>query len=237
MTGSFRAESAARLGGANARIVSNRVHTRELTIDLFAGIRYLDLDESLLLTQTTQATNSGIVLLNGTTYGPGVPLTITDRFRTRNQFYGGELGGRAELRQGFGFLAVTPSIAFGPVHQTAQASGSSSVPGVELPGGLYAVTGGNAGRDVTNRFAVMTEIRTEVGIYLTGSSRLSVGYDFLYLGSVARPGEQIDYVVNTRLVPTTRRFGSLSGVASPLPTAGRTDFYAHALRVAFELRY
>ena len=37
LSGSFRAESAARLGGATARILSNRVHMCELTIDLFAG--------------------------------------------------------------------------------------------------------------------------------------------------------------------------------------------------------
>lgn len=237
LAGSFQAESAARLDGATARIVVNRSHAKELTVDLFAGVRYLDLDETLLLTQTTTATGAGSVLLNGVSYPPGVPLTVTDRFRTRNQFYGGELGGKAELRHGPAFVAVTPSIAFGPVHQTVQAAGSSAVPGVELPGGLYAVTGGNAGRDVTGRFAVMTEVRTEVGLYLTGSTRLSVGYDFLYLGSAARPGEQIDFVVNTRLVPAARRFGSLSGTASPLPTAARTDFQAHALRAALEYRY
>ena len=176
-------------------------------------------------------------LLNGVTYGPGVPLTITDRFRTRNQFWGGEVGAKAEYRRGPWTVAATPSVGFGSVHQMVQASGSSSVPGVTVPGGLYAVTGGNDRPVTTNRFTMMTEVRGELGLYLTGWSRVSVGYDLLYLGSVARPGDQIDYVVNTRLVPTTRRFGSLSGVASPLPTAARTDFLAHGLRVAFELRY
>jgi hypothetical protein len=237
LTGSFRADSSARLGGMTTRLAVNRVHTRELTLDVFAGVRYLDLDESLLLTQTTQAVGAGIVLLNGVTYGPGVPLTIADRFHTRNQFWGGEIGAKAEYRHGPWTVAATPSIGFGSVHQTVGADGSSSVPGVSLPGGLYAVTGGNAGANVTNRFTMMTELRGELGLYLTASSRVSVGYDMLYLGSVARPGDQIDYVVNTRLVPATRRFGSLSGVASPLPTAARTDFLAHGLRVAFELRY
>jgi len=227
----------ARLAGVDARAIWNQVHSRDLTIDLFAGVRYLDLDETLTLTQATRGVGDGVVLLNGVTYGGGTVLTVTDRFRTRNQFFGGEAGGRVEWRRGPGFAALAPSVGFGPVRQSVYAAGSSSVPGVELPGGLYAVTGGNAGRDVTTRFAVMTDLRAEVGVFLTGTCRLAVGYDFLYLGSVARPGDQIDTVVNTRLVPTTRRFGSLSGVASPLPTADRTDFYAQGLTVGLEFRY
>lgn len=237
LAGSFRASSTARLAGADARLVWNRVHTPDRTVDLFAGVRYLDLDETLTLTQATRGVGSGVVLLNGVTYGGDTVLTVTDRFRTRNQFIGGEVGGRVEWRSGPGFAALAPSVGFGPVRQSVYAAGSSSVPGVELPGGLYAVTGGNAGRDTTTRFAVMTDLRAEVGVFLTGSCRVVVGYEFLYLGSVARPGDQIDQVVNTRLVPATRRFGSVSGVASPLPTLERTDFYTQALTAGFEIRY
>jgi hypothetical protein len=237
LDGTFVASATAQLGGTDTRLVWNLTHSRQLTIDVFAGFRYLDLDETLLLTQFTRPVGTGIILLNGVSYDNGTPLVITDRFRTRNQFYGGEVGARAEWRLGPAFLGVNSTVGFGPTHQVVETDGQSQVPGVVVPGGFLVVPGGNAGRNVTNRFAMMTQVGAELGVYLTGRARLSLGYDLLYLGSVARPGDQIDQVVNTRLVPTTRRFGSLSGVASPLPTGGRTDFSAQGLRVGLEFRF
>ena len=88
-----------------------------------AGHRAGLLDETLLLTQFTRPVGTGIILLNGVSYDNGTQLVITDRFRTRNQFYGGEVGARAEWRLGPAFLGVTPTVGFGPTHQVVEVDG------------------------------------------------------------------------------------------------------------------
>jgi hypothetical protein len=237
LTGSYRTESTARFAGAETYLLKNLAHKQQYTFDLLAGFRYLDLDESLTLTQTTTPTDTGFILLGGNAFPGGTPLTVTDRFRTRNQFYGGEIGIAGEYRVGAFCLGLTPKVGFGTVHQTVDVAGESRIPGLAIPGGFFALPGGNFGRTNQNRFTVLAEVQAAVGVYITSHSKLSVGYDFLYLNDVARPAGQIDPVVNPRLVPTARAFGSLSGVASPVPVAGRTDFLAHGLRVMWEYRY
>ncbi len=237
LAGAYRVDSTARLDGADAYVVRNLAHEQRFTIDLLAGFRYLDLEETLRMTQSTTPVGDGFILLGGNSYPAGTPLTITDRFLTRNQFYGGELGLSGEWRYGPACFMLTPKVGFGTVHETVQVSGESQVPGVTIPGGFFALPGGNAGRNGENRFNLLTEVRAEIGVYLTSHARLAVGYDFLYLNDVARPANQIDTVVNPRLVPTSRAFGTLSGVASPVPIAGGADFLAHGIRVSLEFRY
>src|SRR6185312_7352453 len=73
---------------------------------MLGGIRYVDLAESLGFN----------VNITGTAV-PGSFSNFTDRFATRNQFYGGQVGGRVEFRyEGF-FCNVTGKAALGPVHQ------------------------------------------------------------------------------------------------------------------------
>ena len=51
---------------------------------------------------------------------------------------------------------------------------------------------GNLGRYTTNRFIVVPEVGIEAGLYVTSHIRLAVGYNFLYMTDVARPGRQVD---------------------------------------------
>src|SRR5262249_14650018 len=162
------------------------------TVDVGFGFRYLDLDEDLTIDQATQALRGNLAL--GGTPVPGVFLE--DRFNTRNQFYGGQITTRGEYRFGVVFLGVVSKLAVGPNHETVDISGFSRGGGVTLPGGLLAVggptTGGNIGRDSTNRFVVMPEVGAHLGCQLTSHVRVSAGYHFLYVNDVVRPGSQID---------------------------------------------
>ncbi len=232
----------ARLAGADLLAYRNLYYYRGTSVDFLAGGQYLDLDEYLSVTQVTRPIDGGAVALNDVLYhGDGGPaLTVADRFRTRNQFWGGVLGFRSEYHLGPAFVGLTVRGGIGNNHQTVDIDGVSAVavPGVSpLPGGLLALQGANLGRRVSNRMAVLGEVNAKAGLQVSQSLRLTVGYDFLYVNAVARPGEQIDPIVNPRLVPTSTTFGSVSGLTSPVRTAARDDWYAHGFTVGMELRY
>jgi hypothetical protein len=229
-------DTSSRLWGVAAGFVKNVAYCPAThTVDVFFGVRHLDLDETLQVRQETTAL-AGTLALAGAQVNA---LRITDRFDARNVFTGGELGVRAECRHGPLFLAGCARVAVGPNHEAIDVFGrTDEIGGTRSAlGGLLAVPGGNAGGQVTNRFAVVPAVNGTVGCQLTAHLRASVGYDFLYINDVARPGGQIDPTFNPRLVPASLFFGSQSGPAAPRPTVRRDDFYAHGLQVLLEMRY
>jgi hypothetical protein len=242
LAGGAWTRTGARLAGADLFSIRNLAYCRNYSLDFLAGLKYLDLDEYLELTQVTRPIGGGVVVLDNTRFaGDGEPaLTIADRFRTRNQFLGSVLGFRGEYRFGPAFVNLTARGGIGTNRQSVDIDGYSevAVPGVpRIPGGLLALQGANLGRRATNRFAVVTEVGAQFGVQVTRSARVLVGYDFLYLNTVARPGDQIDPIINTRLVPTSTTFRSLTGLTSPIRTRAQDDWYAHGVRLGMELQY
>jgi hypothetical protein len=137
------------------------------------------------------------------------------------------------------FVNVLSKVALGPNHEVVTINGLTRDPTstVGVASGLLALAGANAGRQTTNRFVVVPEVGAQVGCQVTGHVRMSVGYQFLYVNDVARPGAQIDPAVNLRFVPLSRSFGSQSGPTTPQVTLGRNDFFAHGIRFGVEVSY
>jgi hypothetical protein len=236
LAGSVAVASSARLAGAEAGLVHNLFYTRDYSIDVNFGFRYLDLDENLDIVQSTQALANGRLTIGNT---PVSAVVLEDRFNTRNQFYGGQMGMQGEYRLGPLFADVFSKVALGPNHEVVSISGSTrdATGAVALPGGLLALQGGNIGRFVTNRFVVVPEVGAQVGVQLSSHVRVAAGYQFLYINDVARPGTQIDPAINPRLVPISGAFGTLSGQTSPLLTLHRDDFFAHGVQFLLDIRY
>src|SRR5436190_8763824 len=92
--GSIVALHSSRPWGAEANGLFKLNNCDRFTLTALAGLRYLDLSESLQL-----VAHSDILSI--------VDLTFDDRFSTRNQFYGGQVGARAEAKFGALFASVT----------------------------------------------------------------------------------------------------------------------------------
>ena len=86
-------------------------------------------------------------------------------------------------------------------------------------------------------FAVVPELGINVGYQINPLWRVFVGYNFLYLSDVVRPGNQIDRVVNTTQLPSVLGPGMLVGPARPTFVMKGTDFWAQGLSVGLEFRY
>lgn len=230
--GAVTVASSTRLWGSEANGLFNVLRGDSLAIDLLGGFRYLDLQEGLGITGNGFITDSdGVSTVNA---------IGTDYFGTHNQFYGGQLGARLNWYGQKWFLNVCGKVALGETHQTLSVNGNSQVlnptgdfvgiaPPVSL-GSVYSQPT-NIGQSSVNRFTVVPEIQFKIGYALTSHCRAFVGYDFLYWGSVLRPGNQLDGSVND-----TQRFGQpLVGAAQPQPILQQSSFWAQG--VSFGLQF
>jgi hypothetical protein len=201
-------------------------------IDGLLGFRYFRFAEGVTITESFSR-------VPGSDLSSGVPNalfgTISDRFRTVNQFYGPQVGFAGEIRRGRFFAEGRTTVAFGTVRQDLQVDGQQSVqfttgPGV-FNGGLLALPGGNIGHYTQNKFGVLPEVGLKLGVFVTPNLKVGVGYNFLYLNSVLRPGEQIDPGLDVTRIPNFAVPGNpppLFGVR-PAPRMATTDVFAQGL--------
>ncbi|HEX5271160.1 MAG TPA: BBP7 family outer membrane beta-barrel protein, partial [Gemmataceae bacterium] len=211
--------STSRLWGAEANDLFRLIDRPRWQLTLLFGFRYLDLDERLGLNDTfSDAAGGGV-------------LSVIDTFHTRNQFYGGQLGLRAGLRFGRLSVDVTGKCALGVDYEFSDINGSTvtthgafGFPTGVVPGGLFAEAS-NVGRHTDTPFTVVPEARLQVGYDLTRHLRAVIGYDFLYVSDVLRPGAQVDRNVNpTQSVLFGGTGGVLSGPPAPPGTTAHSDF-------------
>jgi hypothetical protein len=203
-------------------------------VDLLAGFRYLELREGIGDTENV-AISPDVPTIGGST------LAVADQFDTRNQFYGGQLGARAECRWGRLFLVPTASVALGTNHEEVDVHGNTVITPVGggrsvLAGGILALPS-NSGHFSRDRFAVVPEVGINFGCQVTPHLRAFVGYGFLYVSNVVRPGSLIDRTVNLTQIPSNLGPGTLFGPARPALVLRDTDFWARGINFGLEIRY
>ncbi len=229
-TGSVFVGASSRFGGGDVNLLGNVYRGNGWTVNLLGGYRYLQLDESLtiaadsnLFTTTTYSDNQGNVLA---TAPPGSAVSVSDWFRARNQFNGGQVGTELQYQWGRLSVAGAAKLAVGATHEAVTVNGATTVfpvngPPVALTGGNYATL--QIGRYAADRFALAPEGQLNFGYQLTPCLRAQVGYDFLYLSRVARPGNQID--------------NTFDGVNHPLVPLTSSSFWAQGLTLGLQLNF
>lgn len=231
LDGSIRATVNSRLQGAEANAIKNVCCGPCYRFDLLGGFRFLRLDESLTVHENVE------VLADPDPDVVGTRFRLWDDFGTRNQFYGGQLGGRLEVRRGRLFMNLLGKVALGSTHKTVDINGSTTIqapggPAERFRGGLLALPS-NIGHYNRDCFAVVPEVGVNVGYQITSSLRGYVGYTFLYWSDVARPGDQ----VNLRLNPDQFPPAPIIPGAAPRPRFDSTDFHAHGVNFGLEFRF
>jgi hypothetical protein len=223
-----------RLWGADTDFRYAAWRTDCMQVSLLAGFRYLQLQESL-------QTSADVLTAGSAPSGPGSEFFPSDRFATRNDFYGGQLGADVSYYwRGF-FLEATAKIALGGTNESAMIDGSTLVNNplggqFILPfGGLAMPT--NIGCYSRTIFTVVPEANVSVGYQITRHLRATVGYTFLYTNRAVRPGDVIDTGVN----PTVDRNAAVGTpvIGPPRPTFPGldSDFWAQGLNFGLEFRY
>jgi hypothetical protein len=208
-TGSVLVRSCSELWGTEINGLYNLVRRDGLSFNLTGGFRYLQLQESVniladsgLFVQTTYTDNLGNTLASAP---PGSSVTVGDHFGVRNQFYGGQGGVKFQyVADRWSFLG-TATLALGGTHEIINVNGFTDVnplngQTVHLTGGNYATL--QTGTYSANRFAAVPAFQVNLGYQFTPFIRGIIGYNFLYISSVARPGNQIDNVYDGVVHPT-----------------------------------
>jgi hypothetical protein len=226
-TGSLAIAAHTELWGSEINGLASVVRRDGFQLNALAGVRYLDLHESI-----------GLSAPNLFDFVNNINETHVDAFNTRNVFCGAQIG--AKLAYCFGIVSaeVTAKFAFGDNHEniTVQGTSTQSGPGATNPGtflGGILAQPTNIGARSHDELTVIPELTFQAGCNVLENLRVFVSYNFLYWNSVVRPGAEIDHNVNP-----TQIFGMpLAGPAAPVPQYNRTDFWAQGVSCGLELRF
>lgn len=199
--------------------------------ELLAGFRHLHLTESVNIREDL------FQLPDATGPVGDVRFIVNDSFAARNQFNGGQLGFRSQLGTGRFNLELVSKLALGVNRQQVNIAGSTLTavtggPTLVGNGGLLALPT-NIGTYERDRICFVPEVGINAIYYLTPYIRCLAGYNFLYMSSVVRPGDQIDLRVNPNFIPPAVP----GGPARPSFPFNGTDLWVQGINLGLEVRY
>lgn len=206
---------------------------KRLRVSVLGGFRYVNLNESLNF-----ATSSPFVGA-----GPQDVFLTIDRFNANNNFYGGQVGFHAEQTWGRFFINGTGKIALGAMFENIAVNGILTTNDFNKFGTPQTFAGGyftqptNIGTLSHTQLAAIPEVNLNFGFQVFDHARLYMGYSFLYISGVARPGNQVDRAINPTQSLAIDGTNVLAGAARPAPSFGSGDFWAQGLNFGLELRY
>lgn len=214
-------------GCAYSRFCCTTVPTSS-RMDGTLGYRFYELKESLAIRERLQSTDPN---------NPG-SFNILDRFDTRNQFNGGEIGVLWQGRRGMWSLDGLMRVGIGNTHQTVTIAGDTIVTqnGVNTTfnNGILAQRT-NIGTYDRNEFTMIPELGLTLGYQFTRCVRLTAGYSLIYWGNVVRPGDQVDLDVNPNLFPPEAV--PFTGPLRPQFQFVSTDYWVQGLSFGAEMRW
>jgi hypothetical protein len=208
------------------------------------------------------------VFVDTTTDSDSILRTGTvDRFRTSNQFYGGELGLTSQLRVGRWSLGFNGKLGLGAVHSSVEVQGSSTLLRITdqgtttqlinaLTGAIIQTTvtqtqqvtqqratgglyafGNRIGRQTHTTFAYAPEGQLNLSYQFTPTLSASLGYSFLYLSRVVRANQVMNQTVDPTLVPTNSAYGAPSPGNAPANMFPYSSYWVQGFNAGLSIQY
>ena len=207
--------------GADANMRLNLFCEDKYRLDFVSGYRFIRMSEGITVHSYSQVTSGA---------SAGSTTEIEDDFHTQNMFNGAQVGLAGEYRFDRFYISGATKCAFGVNWYELDVNGwtrtqSAGGPAVMVPTGLLAQSS-NSGSAYNRQLAVVPEALFNVGYQITNHWRAQIGYSFIYMSSVARPGPAIDTSI-----------GTTGGVTHPQVLTSTTDFWMQGINFAFEARY
>lgn len=241
--GHFSLKTSNKLQSVDLNTIVNLVNGYGCRIDFIGGFRWLQLKESLFFMGETAAL-------------PDAPIAsgfynFRDSFGTDNNFYGLQIGFKANYNIDRWLLKGFSKLALGCINQKVRIDGTSQTSNGNLfymtnntgnevlAGGIFAEPT-NRGSHHRNDFGVVLETGINLSYQFSSCFEMGVGYSFLWLNQSFRPGKQMDRKINptrTALAEASRNsvgigpdepvpFGD--SAAAPLPRGPkRPEFRPH----------
>lgn len=220
-SGSFKADLSSQFQGAEINgFYTFEAHPRCI-LKWVWGFRWFQLEEALKVKVNTATLSSS-----------SSPFDFTkciDRFQTTNNFVGGQIGFKGQYILGRWRLEGLVKGALGASIEEIKIRGSSktltgtvwfitSGTGNEtLPGGIFAQPS-NRGTYCKAPFAYALETRMNSILEITKNWEIDIGYTFLWISKVLRPGNQIDRKINSTRTALADASRATTGIgAGPIP--------------------
>jgi hypothetical protein len=244
-TGSFTARNSSYFWGAEANYRDCLWNWCDCSsmfrADMLLGFRYLHLDEDLRLSEDAIRRVQSV---NFPDEVAGTRISLFDEFQTKNDFYGGQVGGVLNYTRGSWSADLRGTVAVGNTTQTVTINGGQ-VRGPLANGGTFVAQGGllalptNIGTQSRNVFSVVPEIGLNIGYQVTDHWKAFVGYDFLYWSNVVRPADQIDTTIDVTRIPRFVPPGVLVQPDGPRPARlfQSSDFWVQGVNFGVEYRW
>ena len=163
-----------------------------------------------------------------------------DRFKTTNNFFGGQLGGRLTWNSGPISIESVTKLGLGATEQHTEISGSTSV--VTGSGGVSSATGGvlattaNIGGYSQTRFSFVPEEDLNFSLAITPYVSARLGYSFIYWSNVVRPGDQVTRAASPTLVPSDPSYAT-GGPNEPGNVFHATGYWAQGLNIGLDFHF
>lgn len=232
LQGGIKVSTGSSLWGADLNLRRNITQWDNSRLDFLAGYRHLTLDEYVDIDESSVGLPGSVA--------SGLNAYAFDRFRTTNNFNGGQIGLAYECTRGAWVLDIRGKVAFGITSQNVDISGGQ---GINNPngsttiyqGGLLALPS-NIGSFSKNEFSVVPELTLNLGYNITDHCRVFVGGNFLYWTNVVRPGNEIDTNVNINQIPNFTTSTNAGGV-HPSVQFHEKDYWAMGLNFGFMFKW
>jgi len=168
----------------------------------------------------------------------GIVWTITTQVCWLNGYYwwcpaGGDTGS-----QKFCLWDMTSASTQVLVPSSTATSGTLTqpIPPTTIAVGRFAAPT-NIGRHFSDRFAFVPQSEARLGIQWAPNVMTYVGYSFLYMNKVARPGDQIDRNIDLSQIPTAFEYNPAVPGAVPRVPFTQSYFWAQGIDVGLEISY
>ena len=219
------------LGVAKTLYCAERCRNDVQKLNVLCGFRFMRMTEVLDLQDELTVIEPDGVIEQGTKFA------TFDQFKTVNNFYGLSLGLSGERQLNRWAVSGAGRVGLGVTNERVTIFGASSTSdpqGVtqDFVGGLLALPT-NMGSFTRNQLAFVPSLELKGAYLVTQHFRLTAGYDILYWSSVARPGQQIDTLLNT-----TQASGEpLVGEPAPIPQSRQTDMWIQGISFGAEWHF
>jgi hypothetical protein len=208
--------------------------------DMLFGFRYLRLAEDLTISDNLTPLVPNFLTFETGLANPPNSLADMDRFSTRNNFYGLQIGGNYAVEKGRCFVSTYGKVGLGVTNEWSMINGSTALitpTGRQYAGGGVLAVPTNMGQYSRNVLGFVPEGGLTFGFNVTAHVQLTLGYSFLYWNQVIRPGGQLNNYVNPTQIPTTNVFGTATGPAVPQYHFAPENFWMHNLNCGLTFHF
>ena len=240
LAGTVSIASKSEMAGLELNLRYHDYVRERLHIDGLVGFRYLRLAERLRIQDQITPLAPDFLTFQGASVNAPNSLADEDTFRTVNQFFGPQIGGRLSWEYRWITLESFAKLGLGITQEQTTINGSTTL---ITPNGNQTAVGGilaqpsNIGTYNRAVFGIVPEFGFQLGVEVTPCIRLQMGYSLLMWNRVVRPGNQIDRNINQGQVPGSPAFGTVTGPLAPTYRFNDEYFWSNTFNVGLEFHF